>query len=163
MTVKEFVEKYNKMQNKALALKDLKVKQYVPFETKIDLCQRVINNTCYREVTGKKEYFANSPARYMFYCLTLIDAYTDIQINFKEGLESYNLLDQSGLIEELIFHQIPESEYKMMDVIMKMKMDDIHENELSAFAITKNKLESVGLFLDQLASINIPVSPKILK
>lgn len=152
MTVKEFVKKYNSLQNKSVAIKDLKVKSYIPFEQKIDLCQMIIDNTCYRNFNGKKEYFVNSPARYMFFCLALINAYTSINVDYKNGLEDFNQLDENGLIDEIIFHQIPETEYKMMDVIMKMKMEDVYENERSMIAVLSSKLQAAEIFLQELST-----------
>ena len=123
------------------------VVSYVPFITKDVYCTSIIKATCYVEEDGRQFVKINSPARYIFCVMRLIDLYTDIEINTKDLVGDYDKLNEVGAITELI-SGIPDAEYSEFSTILNMKLDDLRENEYSITALLYNFKESLGMSED---------------
>ena len=89
-TVKEFCEKYNVTnveQTKQAFVEKIMNPHYVSYETKITICEKIIENSYYKknEDGETKKLHINSPAQYMLYCLNLIKHYTNIKVDFSKA------------------------------------------------------------------------------
>lgn len=120
---------------------------YVPFITKDVYCTSIIKATCYIEEGGKQFVKINSPARYIFCMMRLIDLYTDIEINTEDLVGDYDKLNEVGAIDKLI-KGIPDAEYAEFSTILNMKLDDLRDNEYSITAILHNFIKSLGMSED---------------
>ena len=133
ITVKEFIEKYNSINDDDKRIEFIKnhiVDRYVPYEEKATVCKRIIKASSKSEIDGKSVYHQNSIARYMLFGLNMIDLYTDIVIDFGESLKQFNLFDKYNLIEE-IMDNILYTEKRKMETILQMVSVDYYENERS--------------------------------
>ena len=149
MTVKEFVakEKVKRSTNYSKYI----ATDYLNYEEKIALCKKIINKSCYIEIDGEQIFKANTPLRCMLYCLSVIDKYTNIDIDFNNALEDYNLLEKYELSNELI-EAIPQEEIGKLETILKMILDDIFENERSMISFLDGKFRTIELSIDTLSS-----------
>lgn len=136
--VQNFVKEYKELtpqSDYARFFKKHIIKEYVNYEDKVTICNKIIQSSFYiYDKKGEKSiriFKMNSPARYMNYCISLIDTYTDIEIRFGEHvLEDFNALDKEGLVDQII-SVIPDDELKKFETILNMQVDDVLENERS--------------------------------
>ena len=149
-TVKEFCEKYNGTnvaQTKKALVEKIMNKHYVSYEMKITICEKIIENSYYRKIEKNgeniKKLHVNSPGKYMGYCLWLVKKYTNIEINFDNSLEEFNLLNENELLD-IIFSNIPEKELKEFSMILDMVERDILQNEYEINAFISNQVERFG-------------------
>lgn len=118
----------------------IEVKKYVPYAEKIALAQHILNCSAY-DANG--EVRLNSPLGYIFYTLTLIKNWTNIEFENDKIMDEFDNLNRLGLIEK-ITGMIPESERSEFDVIYHMMLDDIQMNELSIRYVFEKALVKVG-------------------
>ena len=131
------------------AVKTHVVRKYVPYEEKISICERVIRATTYEKFNNDESIFKiNSPGRKMLYAINLIDSYTDITIDFRDGgaLYAYNRLKEAELFEVLI-SKIPAADKEEFDEILELTLNDMRENEHSVYGMIENKLTALEFFL----------------
>lgn len=147
MTVKEFISKYN-------ALEDAKIKndfiklninsKYVSYENKITICEKIIEASHYIKTLDNsieiKKMHINSPCKYMLYRLNIINSYTNIQIDFKNSLEEYNLLNKLDLIN-IIKELISKEEIEEFDMLLDMTEKDFIANEYETKAFISGQVE----------------------
>lgn len=151
MTVKEFVEKYNNLTTEDLKIQFLKsiIKDtYLAFENKVSICEMVVEASYYIKTKDKngmetKKLHINSPAKYMLYRMNIINNYTMIDVDFKNGLEEFNLLNKNGLIEN-IFGLIPQKESEEFAAIFDMVASDVLQNEYETHAFIRGQVERFG-------------------
>lgn len=132
MTVQEFVEKYNYRKDdkaKEKFVNDRLKTSYVPFIEKCNMCERIAKASNI-DATGK--YVQHSAFNYMLYLLSLIDAYTDIDIAFSSEGDvltdaQYDALQKNGLLERLI-NLIPKSEATEFGMLIEFANDDLRSN-----------------------------------
>lgn len=110
------------------------VRNYIGFIEKNVYCDTIIESTCYVKDGNKKIIKMNSPLRYLFFTMRLIDLYTDIDIDKSNIIAEYDKLNEAGIIEVLI-NVIPSSERAEFSTILNMKMDDLQDNEYSLTAL----------------------------
>lgn len=124
-------------------------KKYISYAQKCDMARRIINATCYIDAErfgeNKKVFSMNSPARYMLFCLSVIDAYTDIEIDFEHSVESFDALSENGGVD-IIFHFIPEKEVDMISTILDMCLSDELENERNIVSTIDNIKIAISTF-----------------
>ena len=152
MRVNEFVEKYNEAEDKDSFIKSVLKEQYVPYEEKISDCKRIVDVTSYTN-TDPNMYKKNSPSRKMLFWLTLIDKYTDIDIDFSNALAEYNMLCQCKM--DLLFDsftyrtELPEliviEVDRYNDVLYDIE-DDFEKNERSMIGYLDSKLAAFKIF-----------------
>lgn len=146
VTVQEFVEKCNELTVEEI--KDYIINEYIPYENKITICEKIVESTYYiktQDVNGaeKKKLHINSAATFMLYRLNMINSYTLIDIDFKNSLKEYNLLNKSGLID-VIFKLIPENELSEFDMLLEMTKNDFIANEYETKAFISKQVERFG-------------------
>ena len=165
MTVKEFVEKYDAaesvIENTAL-LKGIIVRKYVPITDKCALCQAMVKSA--NVTDGKMDM--NSVALYVSYIiLGVVNLYTSIEIETKNAMEQYDMLQSRGLVD-LITHFIGE-DLKELQAVLNMCRDDFNARYYSTPGIVNRLVDlvqdTVGEVLKQLDPESIEGLKVLLK
>ena len=136
--VKSFVEEYEKCLNnddKAKFLKSkLKTERYISYDDKLTLAENIINHSSYAMVKedGKlrqtDRIALNSPMRYILFVMTVVDKYTNIEVNFKNIMPDYDALNFNGLIE-VIFEKVGDKEIAEFNTVVEMVLNDFMANK----------------------------------
>ena len=149
-TVKDFCKKYNGLnttEEKLEFIKNMMNSNYVPYEMKITICERIVEKSYYKtsEKNGikVKKLHVDSTVKYMLYCLNLVRQYTNIDIDFKNSLEEFNLLNGCGVLDA-IYSEIQEKELKEFRMILDMVENDVIQNEYETHAFIANQIERFG-------------------
>ena len=154
MTVKEFVEKFiNSTDKKKTCEKHVLPDKYVKYEEKIGICTSIIENTSYTKVGEDKVYNRKTPAQYLQFSLQMINLYTDIEIDFNNALEDFNLLDRYDAIDYLMA-AIPEAEFNKFQILLDMIKDDAYENNRSFVGYIDNFVQPFKAILNNEALMN---------
>ena len=160
MTVEQFVKEMKVMlQEKDSELKkyleDRIITTYIPYTQKIAYCKNILDYTMYKTVLDKKIYYPDTTMQYVFYTLTLINIYTDINIDFKNVVNDYELLDSKNLIHYLINNDnsygIPTEELDKFQTIFNMMRNDIVEHEESVVNFLNTKYEVLSVLFSTMA------------
>lgn len=182
MTVKEFMKKYNALTNAELKknyVVSVVKNQYMPYENKVTICQKIVEATYYittkdKDGNERRKLHVNSTAKYMLYCLNIVNTYTSIEINFKNSLEEFNLLNGSECLD-LIFQHIPDREKQEFRKILDLVESDLMQNEYEIHAFISNQVERFGeltsatlspllkMLIEQVANLDEDKLDKILK
>lgn len=146
-TVEKFCKKYNETnieQVKQSLLESIMNPHYVPYEMKITICEKIIENSYYKKNNdGVKKMHVNSPSKYMLYCLWLVKQYTYIEIDFSKSLEEFNMLNECELLD-VIYSNVPEKEHREFQMILDMTENDLLQNEYDTHAFISNQVERFG-------------------
>lgn len=126
MTVKEFVEKYTKANDieKNKLMKEINIKTYIPYAEKVVHSETVLNQSAHR-VGGMLQ--SKSALRFLLFASSIIKLYTDIEINKISPNEDYDLLKESGAIDE-IMNRIG-LDIEEFTTVFNMTWDDMLYNE----------------------------------
>lgn len=151
ITVDELVKKYNTLNNddlKQKLIKSIVTTEYLPYELKATICKKIVETSYYikvKDINGNehKKLHVNSITNYMLYCLSLIDYYTTISIDYNESLESFNKLNKTELLD-VILNCIPEREIKEFRMILDMVESDLIQNEYETHAFISSQVERFG-------------------
>ena len=117
--------KFRKTDEEKMAfLKEHIKSDYVPFEKKADIAKAIVQASYYvkeKDINGNEvqKFRADSIAKYMLTCMSLLDLYTDIERNKNEGkmLEDFNVLNEYGIFDVLI-QNIQPRELKEFNMII---------------------------------------------
>ena len=144
MKIKELTEKYSAMATDRLKddyLNDnLHIKTYLPFLTKMTLADKLAKVTTLDKDTGNVN--VKSDVNYLLFCRTIIEQYTDLQVETEGFYEEYDLLNESGLLDK-IMQTIPEKEIAEFKMICDMKKDDIIFNQSTPKAFINQQIERI--------------------
>ena len=144
MKIKELTEKYNTIATDRLKedyLNDnLHIKTYLPFLTKVTLADKLAKVTTLDKDTGNVN--VKSDVNYLLFCRTIIEQYTDLQVETEGFYEEYDLLNESGLLDK-IMQMIPEKEIAEFKMICDMKKDDIIFNQSTPKAFINQQIERI--------------------
>lgn len=150
MTVKEFLEDLNKVTGKSVKeermKKNLNVKQYVSFVDKVNLAERVVYHSTHdfdQEGNVVGDITINSISKYLLHVMGIIDMYTDLDINYNNLVEDYDLLNVNGLIQEIVT-LIGEKEIAECQMLLDMKLGDFMQNRLSVYSFVRDQVERFG-------------------
>ena len=156
MNVDFFVKQIAMNKDVEAYLKDKIMKDvYVAYEEKIAKCETIIKNTSTikDETTGVELYKRNTPACNLFFNLTLIDLYTNIDIDFsKNMLNDYNELEKHGYIDLLLSH-ISKNEYVAWQRLFDMIASDYMENNRSLISYFDTKLTAIDKTADSFSKV----------
>lgn len=153
MRIETFVKLYNAKrtdEEKMDAVKERMTNKHVSFSDKVNHAD-IIAKQCYyqkeKDANGvEREVFKqNSAAKYMFYSLTVVKLYTDLDIDFKQGLEQFEMLN--GEILDIIISLINKRELKEFQMLLDFACDDIMVNEYEPHAFVKNEIERLGVLI----------------
>lgn len=124
---------------------------YVPFETKCELCDKIIETTRMDTSDGKTTvYRMETAGEWMLYSMVLVMHYTNLDVDFKNVLDQFNMLNKSGALQ-MILSFIPKEERDEFDMVKQMKGSDFYENHFSTRAYLSQKLDALYFALDGLA------------
>ena len=158
MTVKEFVEKYDAAESdieKTALLEGIIVRKYVPIADKCALCQAMVKSA--NVTDGKMDM--NSVALYVSYIiLGVVNLYTSIEIETKNAMEQYDMLQSRGLVD-LITHFIGE-DLKELQTVLNMCRDDFNARYYSTPGIV-NRL--VDLVQDTVGEVMKQLDPESIE
>ena len=136
--VKSFVEEYEKYSNnddRAKFLKSkLKTEKYIPYADKLTLAGNIINHSSYAMVKedGKLKQTdriaLNSPMRYILFVMTIVDKYTNIEVNFNNIMPDFDALNFNSLIE-VIFEKVGDKETAEFNTVVEMVLNDFMANK----------------------------------
>ena len=139
ITVKEFVDGYKKQTDDVTNKKEKYIKKfvgnnYVNYATKLSVADQIVQLSSTNQVDGQVngQIKINSSLRYLLYVFNLIDLYTNITVDFSNILEEYDLLEEQGLVDELI-RLMPQREVTSFETILKMVFDDFIQNNYENF------------------------------
>jgi hypothetical protein len=142
MTLKEFIGYYKIAKDKkAECEKRVQKNKYVPFLSKIAECENIVRVTMEKD----DSFVQNTPGRFIFFNMTLIKTYTDIEFDMENGLqltESYDTLNECGAIETLI-NCMPVHELKEFKTILDMCVDDYMVNHRDLTSYIDKKLNGL--------------------
>lgn len=161
MKVEEFVRQY-KFASKGNGseekfLEERITRTYVPYVQKIAVCRSVVNACFYRAeayddngTVTRKKFHVDSPNAYLFFVLSLIKAYTDIEVlNVGDDFASqYDALNEKGLILILV-KRIPKAEYEEFKMVYDMIQADTLKNEYEVSSWISNKIDVVGKIIGE--------------
>lgn len=155
MDYKKFIDEYNVANDKTKYVQKHMLNSYVSYEDKIAECQKIIDITSHKMVNindqEHKIYWNNTPMQHMFYILTLISLYTDIEWtkdsgDSNENLKVYNELSKNGSIYTII-SLITPFEKQSFDTVLNMVEEDTYENERSIPSYLDTKIDALELML----------------
>ena len=161
MTTKDFVKKYKELNSKEniVNLINNRIKtDYIPYVQKVNVCEIIVNatNKVKNKINDdKNEYIFkdNSPLRKLLYNLYIISLYTDIEIDFQNPSDEFDLLDENDLFD-MIFNAIKPNEIHKFDMILEMVVNDMYNNERNIVTYSekrdKNKFDIINTVLDLL-------------
>ena len=154
MNTEFFVKQIAMNKDKENYLREKLTAAYIPYEDKVASCENIIRNTSFikDEASGETFYKRNSPACTLFFNLTLIDKYYDIDIDFNNTLADYNRLQEKGYID-LLLKNIPEGEYIEWQNILNMVAGDFMENERSLVSFLETRFGAMNKSLASIAEI----------
>lgn len=157
MTIKEFVDNYNKQLTDQLKKKyidnNIEVKKYISISVKMDVCNRIINACNY---DSNNKFRSNSLGRYILHVMNMINLYTNIEVDFTNITDEYDVLKESGLLG-IIHELIDKDEREEFQCVMDMTYSDemINNHEIHNFVndqIDKLSL-SFGTIIDGINDI----------
>lgn len=163
MDYKKFIDEYNVANDKTKYVQKHMLNSYVPYEDKVAECRTVVDITSHKmvNVNGQehKIYWNNTPMQHMFYILTLISLYTDIEWekdsgNSNENLKVYNELSKNGSIY-IIISLITPFEKQSFDTVLNMVEEDMYENERSIPSYLDTKIDAFSLSINEIMK-NLP-------
>ena len=136
--VKSFVEEYEKQltdADKAKFLRSkLKTEKYMPYADKLTLAENIVKSSSYAMVKEDgalkqtNRIALNSPMRYILFVMTVVDKYTNIEVNFKNVMPEFDALNFNSLIE-VIFEKVGDKEIAEFNTVVDMVLNDFMANK----------------------------------
>ena len=169
MKIKEFCEAYRNITTDSLKAKyvkeNLEIKEYVPFIEKCTAVERLINATMYqhedyidttdgstkRRRTNNVK--VNSLSQYLLFCRTVIEKYTNLEVETEGFYEEYDELKRCGLLDKLMVGTettlplIPTSEIAELRSMLDMYRNDVITNYANPQSYIANQVERVSTIL----------------
>ncbi len=160
-TVQEFVNQYNQTTEQmrpSFLDTHLMVEDYIGFNRKMTLAETIVKNSTYatepvmedgqvvKDENGDVKYHqtnriqVNSCTRYILFVFTVIQTYTNINMDHTKMLDEFDLLNKEGLIEK-IFEMIPKKEIDEMNKVVEKTYDDFMTNYYETHSFIANQVQ----------------------
>ncbi len=160
-TVPEFVNQYNQTTEQmrpSFLDTHLMVEDYIGFNRKMTLADTIVKNSIYatepvmedgqvvKDENGDVKYHqtnriqVNSCTRYILFVFTVIQTYTNINMDHAKMLDEFDLLNKEGLIEK-IFEMIPKKEIDEMNKVVEKTYDDFMTNYYETHSFIANQVQ----------------------
>lgn len=127
----------------------VKVTQYAPFETKLDLISEIIN------ASGDDQGFYNSAKLGFYIDMKFMEYYTDLTFDADtDAMEVYDNLQLAGFFPEM-YKAIPKSEFDFVYTNVTKTIDNIYKYRNSAYGILdaiKTDYSDLDLDIEKLTS-----------
>jgi hypothetical protein len=148
MTVREFVDEYNKC--KTDSLKDQFFKshvktKYINYAKKIGICEEIISRSMHKEINGEKVFYINTPSRYMLYIVSIVETYMDIKLDPESFLAEFDLIEEYSIGLMLINYV---EDCGIFETVLKMMVEDKIDSERNIINWLDSKVEALKLTLD---------------
>ena len=164
MKVDTFITLYNAKKTddeKLNFIKEHVLNVPVSYSTKVDRAGLIAKTAYHQKRTGadgveQEVFYQNSAAKYMLYSLTIVDLYTDLDIDFKESLDTFEKIN--GEILDTIVNSIDERELKELRMLLEFACDDIMTNEYEFHAFIREQVERFSVLL---GSVMAPIIEKM--
>lgn len=161
MTIKELCERYNNIKNAQMrdefVKNNVKITPYIPVLRK-DALADIIAKRCTLEYenyiaedgamkdrpSGKVK--VNTFTGYILFCRTVIQEYTDLEIDKEHFETDYDELKKSGLLDVLMNGNgslIPQDELVEFNTILSMKKSDLIENETGIENVISKQIDRI--------------------
>lgn len=152
MTVNEFIEEYNKIENNKDKIDKFFEKsittKYLPYAKKNEIAEKIARISTHIELDGKQVFKSNTVIREMLKDLNIIQNYTCININFEEHIfEQYDALLETNILP-VIIGKISKYEITMLLSLIDMHLSDIYENERSIVGFIESKINATTISLE---------------
>ena len=168
--VKSFVEEYEKCLNnddKAKFLKTkLKTEKYMSYADKIALAENIVKSSSYAMVKEDGELkqtdriALNSPMRYILFVMTIVDKYTNIEVNFKNIMPDFDALNFNSLIE-VIFEKVGDKETAEFNTVVDMVLNDFMANKYQFKNYINETLSKVSGLVEKCAPLIDNIANKL--
>lgn len=150
MKIETFLKIYNTKEayeEKVEAVKQIMKNNCISYADKVDRAGIIAKNSYHvkqKDVDGnEREVFQqNSAAKYMLYSLTLVDLYTTLDVDFKQSLELFEMIN--GEILDMIVMSIDERERKEFQMVLDFACDDLLVNEYEPHAFIREQIDRFG-------------------
>lgn len=154
MNVKEFIDEFNKSQNKDACVKKHITTSYIPYERKISLSDIIAK----KMFNDNGDLIKNTPLVYENFVMRLVREYTDIEYEPESSLESFNLIEESNATESII--KAIGKDAERFNTVLDMTINDSIDNYNNIINFISLKTENVGVIFDKLqfAMQNLPQS-----
>lgn len=122
----------------------------ISYSDKVERANLIAQHSYYtkeKDINGvENEVFKqNSAAKYMLYSLTLVDLYTNIDIDYKQSVEYFEKIN--GEILDRIIGAISERERKEFQMLLDFACDDVIANEYEPHAFLRKQIERFGALI----------------
>ena len=138
ITLENVIKLYDedKSADKKNFFSQIKVEDYIPYLTKVEIANRIVEATCVKDGFVKMD----SPTKYMIYCRSIIDLYTNIKFAEKADeneddntlgllmVAEFDALNSRGLFEK-IFSKISDKELTEFNTVLDMVSGDLMTNK----------------------------------
>lgn len=168
--VKSFVEEYEKYSNnddKAKFLKSkLKTEKYMPYADKLAIADNIVKHSSYAMVKEGEELkqtdriALNSPMRYILFVMTVVDKYTNVEVNFKNVMPEFDALNFNGLIE-VIFEKVGDKEMAEFNTVVDMVLNDFMANKYQFKNYINDTLSRVAGLVEKCAPLIDNIANKL--
>ena len=154
MLISEFVDEYNKTEDKDELFSTIVTKKYIPYVTKIDEAKRIIKTCYYKEINGKDTFVLNSPMRYIFFMGAIIEQYTNLEFDkvpdsdIRDLSKDIDLFEEFDISKELM--QFIGRDINTFTTIINLVLDDEIDNNRSIIPFLENRSEMLYMAIDAL-------------
>ena len=152
MKIEKFIEGYKKISAENIRDKyvkeSLKYKNYLSFNEKMVICDKIVDVTSYQNIyeDGKivdRKIKIDSRARVMFYVLSIIKYYTNLEFEMKDAVTVFDTLNELKLTEKIMCN-IPEDERSEIHTILDMTVNDFIQNNMTVESVVTDQVERIS-------------------
>ena len=147
MKVKEFVQEFNKSQNKEACVKKHLKCIYLPYEKKIAL-SKIITKKLFNE---SGDLVKNTPLIYENFVLYLVREYTDIDLDNGGSLDDFNLIEENNITESIV--RAIGKDADRFNTVLDMTVNDCIDNYNNIINFISLKTENASFIFDKLQSL----------
>ena len=168
--VKGFVEEYEKCSNnddKARFLKNkLKTEKYMPYADKMAIAENIVKHSSYKmikedgDLKQTDRIALNSPMRYILFVMTVVDKYTNIEVNFKNVMPEFDALNFNSLIE-VIFEKVGDKEIAEFNTVVDMVLNDFMANKYQFRNYIDDTLSKISGLVEKCAPLIYNITSKL--
>lgn len=168
--VKSFVEEYEKQLTDADRAKflrnKLKTERYMPYADKLSIAENIVKSSSYAMVKEDgvlkqtDRIALNSPMRYILFVMTVVDKYTNIEVNFKNIMPDFDALNFNSLIE-VIFEKVGDKETAEFNTVVDMVLNDFMANKYQFKNYINDTLSRVSGLVEKCAPLIDNITSKL--
>lgn len=144
MNIEQFIEEFDKAQNKKTYVHQHVTTEYIDFERKIAICNLIAK----KMMLENGDLIKNTPMIYENFILSLLREYTDIETSPDESLKAFNLLEMHG-ITELLVSEIGK-DAKRFNTVLDMIVADTIDNHNNLVNHLSLKSDNMHFIFDKL-------------